>query len=139
MDTHEFVKDYRIDELDRVHGYIRHHKKISKGLLPYCLTHRYCPASPQYLLWQTKYWHVCGKKQMQTSMMLDLITFIYFLAIYSAESHSAKLPSPVFKLLEDMRLFIGTSNWKCTSGTSTLHWQETLTASFPSNSIRCKC
>lgn len=39
VDTHEFVKDYRIDELNRLHGYIRHHEKITKGytILPYPL------------------------------------------------------------------------------------------------------
>lgn len=31
MDTHELVKDYRIDVLDRLHGYIRHSEKLTRG------------------------------------------------------------------------------------------------------------
>lgn len=30
-DTYEFLKDYRIDEFDRLHGYIRHCEKLTKG------------------------------------------------------------------------------------------------------------
>lgn len=118
MNAHEFVKDYRTDELDRFHGYIRHHEKITKGytILPYPLLQSTKFTVADKVL-------ACWWPEIDSDINDVGFNHIHlFLSHFIGRILWCQVPSLIFKLLEHMRPLIGTSsNCMCTSGTSSLH------------------